>query len=192
MHLGKRPRKRETYSETLRIWLPFGAVLDERLEYLLTAFGRDGRPVVDERDLHKSILQRDLDIHKSLGVLHSVVDQIVKHLQKTGLIDIDDDPVLHMLEGHPQILAPCGLLEIVVKEAYLLDDVHLLVLQHPSVLLDADEVKELLNQLVQIVRAVADDLQILQGLTLKASGRHNVVKRGPDKGERGLDLVDDA
>ena len=96
-----------------------------------------------------------------------------------------------MLERHLQVSAARGFLEVIIQESDPLHDIHMFPFHHPAVLLDTDKFQKLLHQLVQIIRTVADDIQVFFHFAANAARRHDILKRRLDQCKRRLDFMYD-
>ena len=136
-------------------------VLHERFEYFGTLFGRDRLPVVGDGDRRRPVVRPDVYFDVGFRVFQGVVQQVVENLVHGRFVCVDADIVLFRREREPQVACFGGLLERRAEESGALHDVHRFAIELVAALLDPHEVEKLPDQLVEIVRAVADRLQVV-------------------------------
>ena len=96
-----------------------------------------------------------------------------------------------MLERHLQVSAARGFLEVIIQESDPLHDIHMFPFHHPAMFLNTDKFQKFLHQLVQIIRTVADDIQVFFHFAANAARRHDILKRRLDQCKRRLDFMND-
>ena len=89
------------------------------------------------------------------------MQQVVEDFVQGRFVRIDADIVRFCRKCEPQVACFGGFLKRRTEESGTLDDVHRFALEFVTVLLDPYEVEKFPDQLVEILRAVADCLQVV-------------------------------